>query len=241
MRICQLQPSIVGDSTLESNLYGNISVHQPYFPDNSILIFDHGSSYEGQRAARRMNSEQEASTSEATYKPLPFVEVWSPDGSVRRFAAGTKARFALERINSKIGESNMRVVMIESVKAGEQTVEFGPDAELVSYGKGWRLRAVPDQSNCKVGLNKRMKERRFPPIDRKKLVILHRRNMVNWDNTDLSSKWSWPTETDHFPSQKQMREQVFVGASFAERNSILRKIYGPSSYTPRRSYSGEKS
>ncbi|KAL2629397.1 hypothetical protein R1flu_014083 [Riccia fluitans] len=182
-----------------------------------------------------MSSEQEEHASVATYKPPPviisqpssdaFVEVWSPDGSVRRFAAGTKAGFAVERINCKIGDSKMKVVMIEAIKAGEQTVEFGPDAELVSYGKGWRLRAVSDQSNCKNGLKKRIQESRFPPIDRQRLVILHRKNTINWDSTDLSSNWNYSTNPNCRPSEKQKREEVFVGASLAERNSILRRIY----------------
>ncbi|BBN04069.1 hypothetical protein MPTK1_3g01620 [Marchantia polymorpha subsp. ruderalis] len=89
-----------------------------------------------------MSSDSEAAAFAAPFKPPPFVEVWTPDGTVRRFASGTKAKFAIDRINNRIEDSNVRVDTIESVKEGEESVEFGPDSELVSYGKDWKLNAV---------------------------------------------------------------------------------------------------
>ncbi|KAL2635882.1 hypothetical protein R1flu_007361 [Riccia fluitans] len=90
-----------------------------------------------------MSSDSDApAAAQANSKPAPFVEVWTPDGTVRRFARGTKARFAIERINNRIEDNNVRVDTIESVKEGEESVEFGPDSELVSYGKDWKLHAV---------------------------------------------------------------------------------------------------
>ncbi|KAL3683934.1 hypothetical protein R1sor_001956 [Riccia sorocarpa] len=89
-----------------------------------------------------MSSDSEPAATQAKSKPAPFVEVWTPDGTVRRFARGTKACFAIERINNRIEDSNVRVDTIEAVKEGEESVEFGPDSELVSYGKDWKLHAV---------------------------------------------------------------------------------------------------
>ncbi|GLJ18031.1 hypothetical protein SUGI_0318170 [Cryptomeria japonica] len=63
----------------------------------------------------------------------------------RRFASGTKAGFALHRINRKLGVNVRAATCIEAVKDGEDPVEFGPDAELVIYGPGWRLQTLHEQ------------------------------------------------------------------------------------------------
>jgi hypothetical protein len=72
------------------------------------------------------------------------VEVSVADGKARRFAAGTRASFAIQRINSRSEATEMSqpYSFIEAIKEGEEAVEFGPEAELVSYGEGWKLQAV---------------------------------------------------------------------------------------------------
>lgn len=64
------------------------------------------------------------------------------DGTRKRFAAGTKTAFAIDRINRSEAETSTRYAFISAVKEGEEEVEFGPNAELVSYGEGWKLQAV---------------------------------------------------------------------------------------------------
>ncbi|KAJ7570397.1 hypothetical protein O6H91_01G118200 [Diphasiastrum complanatum] len=75
----------------------------------------------------------------------PYVEVSSPDGKVWRFAAGTKAGFAVSRIKRKLPELSRDILCIEAVKEGEEPVEFGPDAELVHYGENWKLQILQEQ------------------------------------------------------------------------------------------------
>lgn len=91
------------------------------------------------------------SDSEATSpsRPPPFVEVSLAGGIRRRFAAGTKAGFAIDRINQTEPETSTRYSFITAVKEGEEAVEFGPDAELVSYGEGWKLETVQDMKVTK--------------------------------------------------------------------------------------------
>lgn len=72
-----------------------------------------------------------------------FVEVLGPDRIVYRFAAGTKAGFAVDRISSRLSES---IVCIQATKEGEEPVEFGPNAHLVNYGDGWILCTLQSES-----------------------------------------------------------------------------------------------
>ncbi|KAJ7296502.1 hypothetical protein O6H91_Y118400 [Diphasiastrum complanatum] len=83
----------------------------------------------------------------------PYVEVSSPDGKVWRFAAGTKAGFAVSRIRSKLPELSSENLCIEAVKEGEEPVDFGPDAELVRYGENWKLRISEDLAKVGSGPN----------------------------------------------------------------------------------------
>lgn len=72
-----------------------------------------------------------------------FVEVeCRVTGKKRRYAAGTKAGFAVNLINQKLEYGTTPVVYIESDKEGEEPVSFGPDALLVDYGDGWKLQTV---------------------------------------------------------------------------------------------------
>eukprot|EP01018_Ginkgo_biloba_P024212 Gb_22277 [translate_table: standard] len=77
-----------------------------------------------------------------------FLEILCPgDGRVRRFAAGTKAGFALDRINRKLPSTVSPATCIEAVKEGEEHVEFGPNADLVIYGPDWRLQTLHEEDN----------------------------------------------------------------------------------------------
>ena len=78
---------------------------------------------------------------------MQFVEVWGPDGRSRRFAPGTRASFAVERFNKKLVDAVKPVVCVEAFKEGEDAVEFGPDAELVSMCT-WDLRVVQEGVMC---------------------------------------------------------------------------------------------
>ncbi|CAM6086092.1 unnamed protein product [Calypogeia fissa] len=80
----------------------------------------------------------------STSRQPSFVEVHGANGKRRRFAAGTKAGFALDRINRSEAEMSRQYSVITAVKEGEEVIEFGPDAELVSYGDGWKLNAVQE-------------------------------------------------------------------------------------------------
>eukprot|EP00250_Pteridium_aquilinum_P019140 c24313_g1_i1 orf=479-946(-) len=78
---------------------------------------------------------------------MQVVEVQGPDGKAYRFAVGTKAGFAVERINAKLSNPSAEVLWIEATHPGENSVEFGPDADLASYGDGWSLHAVSHHPN----------------------------------------------------------------------------------------------
>ena len=63
-------------------------------------------------------------------------------GKTSRFAAGTKAGFAVSLINRKLDIGSPFVLHIEAVKDREEPISFGPDAVLVDYGNGWKLQTV---------------------------------------------------------------------------------------------------
>ncbi|EOA17536.1 hypothetical protein CARUB_v10005887mg [Capsella rubella] len=87
------------------------------------------------------NTSPEASSSQ----PPLFLEVFCEvSGKEYRFTTGTKAKFAVSVINRKLGLLKSRVVFIEAVKEGEEPISFGDDASLVSYGDGWKLKAMVD-------------------------------------------------------------------------------------------------
>ncbi|XP_061945560.1 uncharacterized protein LOC133669439 isoform X7 [Populus nigra] len=72
--------------------------------------------------------------------PPPFLEVICKSlGKTSRFAAGTKAGFAVSLINRKLDVGAPFVLHIEAVKDGEEPISFGPDAVLVDYGNDWKL------------------------------------------------------------------------------------------------------
>ncbi|WRX24454.1 hypothetical protein QQP08_016941 [Theobroma cacao] len=76
---------------------------------------------------------------------LKFVEViCKSSGKKSRFAAGTKAGFAVSLINRKLDIGNPFALHIEAVKQGEEPISFGPDAVLVNYGNGWKLQTVTE-------------------------------------------------------------------------------------------------
>eukprot|EP00258_Populus_trichocarpa_P022768 XP_024438787.1 uncharacterized protein LOC7482379 isoform X6 [Populus trichocarpa] len=69
-----------------------------------------------------------------------FLEVICKSlGKTSRFAAGTKAGFAVSLINRKLDVGAPFVLHIEAVKDGEEPISFGPDAVLVDYGNDWKL------------------------------------------------------------------------------------------------------
>ncbi|CAN6286831.1 unnamed protein product [Urochloa humidicola] len=77
--------------------------------------------------------------------PPPFLEVTCrSSGKVRRFAAGTTARYALHAINRKLEPGAPPALHVEAVRGGgeEEPVSFGPSAALADYGRGWRLQTV---------------------------------------------------------------------------------------------------
>lgn len=65
-------------------------------------------------------------------------------GKKSRFAAGTKAGFAVLLINRKLGIGAPLALHIEAVKDGEEPISFGPEAVLVNYGNGWKLQTVTE-------------------------------------------------------------------------------------------------
>ncbi|GJM96610.1 hypothetical protein PR202_ga13468 [Eleusine coracana subsp. coracana] len=79
--------------------------------------------------------------------PPPFLEVTCrSSGKVRRFAAGTTARYALHAINRKLEPGAPPALHVEAVRdGGEEPVSFGPSAPLADYGCGWRLQTVTAQ------------------------------------------------------------------------------------------------
>ncbi|XP_020081904.1 uncharacterized protein LOC109705574 [Ananas comosus] len=75
-----------------------------------------------------------------------FLEIaCKSSGKVRRFAAGTEARFALYSINRKLTAGTLPALYIEAVKEGEEPVIFGPRTVLVNYGRGWKLQTVTEE------------------------------------------------------------------------------------------------
>ncbi|XP_062212410.1 uncharacterized protein LOC133913307 isoform X2 [Phragmites australis] len=78
--------------------------------------------------------------------PPPFLEVTCrSSGKVRRFAAGTTARYALHAINRKLEPGAPPALHVEAVRDGEEPISFGPAAPLADYGRGWRLQTVTAQ------------------------------------------------------------------------------------------------
>lgn len=78
--------------------------------------------------------------------PPPFLEVTCrSSGEVRRFAAGTTARYALHAVNRKLAPGSPAALHVEAAKDGEEPVCFGPTAPLADYGRGWRLQTVTEQ------------------------------------------------------------------------------------------------
>ncbi|KAF7067671.1 hypothetical protein CFC21_073530 [Triticum aestivum] len=78
--------------------------------------------------------------------PPPFLEVTCrSSGEVRRFAAGTTARYALHAVNRKLAPGAPAALHVEAAKEGEEPVCFGPTAPLADYGRGWRLQTVTEQ------------------------------------------------------------------------------------------------
>ncbi|XP_042485568.1 uncharacterized protein LOC122065783 isoform X2 [Macadamia integrifolia] len=83
-------------------------------------------------------------------RPPPFLEVvCRSSGSIRRFAAGTDAGFALSLINRKLGLGIPLASHIEAVKEGEEPVSFGPTSVLADYGEGWTLQTVVEEGHGK--------------------------------------------------------------------------------------------
>lgn len=81
-----------------------------------------------------------------TSSPPPFLEVTCrSSGEVRRFAAGTTARYALHAVNRKLPPGSPAALHVEAAKDGEEPVCFGPTAPLADYGRGWRLQTVTEQ------------------------------------------------------------------------------------------------
>ena len=66
-------------------------------------------------------------------------------GKVRRFAAGTTARYALHAINRKLEPGAPPALHVEAVRDGEEPVSFGPSTALADYDRGWRLQTVTAQ------------------------------------------------------------------------------------------------
>ncbi|CAH8354264.1 unnamed protein product [Eruca vesicaria subsp. sativa] len=95
--------------------------------------------------------------------PPPFVEVFCEiSGKDYRFTAETKAEFAVSVINRKLGSSKSKAVYIEAAKEGEEPISFGDGASLVSYGHGWRLKTVTDDSHLPGTEKEGTFQRQFP-------------------------------------------------------------------------------
>ncbi|XP_050215225.1 uncharacterized protein LOC126666261 [Mercurialis annua] len=119
--------------------------------------------------------EEEEDSKVNSPQPPPFLEVTSNTlGKVSRFAAGTKAGFAVSLINTKFETGSS---YIEAVKDGEEPISFGPDALLVNYGHGWKLRAV-SVSHSGAGKTERIR-----------LIPAHESTM-NTDGTPMSASES---------------------------------------------------
>ncbi|OMO67856.1 hypothetical protein CCACVL1_20257 [Corchorus capsularis] len=78
-------------------------------------------------------------------QPPPFLEILcKSSGKKSRFAAGTKAGFAVSLMNMKLDIGSPLALHIGAVKEGEEPISFGPDAVLVNYGNGWKLQTVTE-------------------------------------------------------------------------------------------------
>ncbi|CAM8888736.1 unnamed protein product [Rhodiola kirilowii] len=103
-------------------------------------------------AEEEATTEPSVTQSETFLRPPPYLEVdCKSSGKVRRFAAGTKAGFALQVMNKKLVYGTQPGLLIEAVKEGEEPVTFGPNALLVDYGKGWKLQTVCESEGVKNG------------------------------------------------------------------------------------------
>ncbi|KAG8049186.1 hypothetical protein GUJ93_ZPchr0009g967 [Zizania palustris] len=77
---------------------------------------------------------------------VQFLEVTCrSSGKVRRFAAGTTARYALHAVNRKLAPGSPAALHVEAVKDGEEPVSFGPNGPLGDYGDGWKLQTLTKQ------------------------------------------------------------------------------------------------
>ncbi|XP_062214594.1 uncharacterized protein LOC133915452 [Phragmites australis] len=96
------------------------------------------------RRGQQPDSAEHAGKDVAGDPPAPlFLEVTCrSSGKVRRFAAGTTARYALHAINRKLEPGAPPALHVEAVSDGEEPVSFGPSAPLAGYGRGWRLQTV---------------------------------------------------------------------------------------------------
>ncbi|KAB2058619.1 hypothetical protein ES319_A11G245500v1 [Gossypium barbadense] len=107
-------------------------------------------------------------------KPPPYLEVLcKSSGKKTRFAAGTKAGFAVSLINRKLGIGAPVALHIESFREGEEPIIFGPDAVLVNYGNGWNLQTVNEMD--------------FPGIGKGKHVPGFPTQIPNGKNVDLTN------------------------------------------------------
>ncbi|XP_071691027.1 uncharacterized protein [Rutidosis leptorrhynchoides] len=92
-------------------------------------------------AVERENSEVNDSPS----VPLSYVEVnCTSSNKIRRFSIGTESGFAVNLINRKLDNGLPLALYIESVKDGEEAVNFGPNSLLTCYGDGWKLQTVTE-------------------------------------------------------------------------------------------------
>lgn len=76
------------------------------------------------------------------------MDVVGPDGSKKRFARGTKAKFAVDRFNCQLRDPAMPVMCIVACKEGEPCIEFGDDVELVLYDTSWTLKTLREGMIC---------------------------------------------------------------------------------------------
>uniref|UniRef100_A0A7I4BP74 Uncharacterized protein n=1 Tax=Physcomitrium patens TaxID=3218 RepID=A0A7I4BP74_PHYPA len=75
---------------------------------------------------------------------MEFVEVVGPDGKKKRFAAGTRAGFAVDRFNKLNPNDSKPVVCIQACKDGEEPIEYGPDVELHLHDEAWTFQCVSE-------------------------------------------------------------------------------------------------
>lgn len=81
---------------------------------------------------------------------LQFVEVVGPDGEKKRFAEGTRAGFVVERFNKLSPNYTKPVVCIQAYKEGQESIEYGPEVELILHDRSWELQCV---SECEFFLS----------------------------------------------------------------------------------------